>query len=41
MATIGETFPAALIIKSRNPGNHVPKFQAKFHVAEEDSEGPR
>ena len=35
------TSPTALIIKPRNPRNHVPKFQAKFGVAEEEPDGPR
>jgi hypothetical protein len=29
-----------LIIKPRNPRNNRPKFQAKFGVAEEESDGP-
>ena len=28
--------PKPLIIEPRNPRNHVPKFQAKFGVAEEE-----
>lgn len=28
-----------LIVKPRNPRNHVPKFQAKFGVAEEEPDG--
>jgi len=28
------------IIEPRNPRNHVPKFQAKFGVAEEEPDGP-
>ena len=39
MGAVGQTFPAALI-KPRNPRNHVPKFQAKFGVAEEEPDGP-
>ena len=30
-----------LIVKPRNPGNHRPKFQAQFGVAEEEPDGPR
>ena len=29
-----------LIVEPRNPGNHVPKFQAKFGVPEEEPDGP-
>ena len=32
---------APLIIKPRTPRNHVPKFQAKLGVAEEEPDGPR
>ena len=30
-----------LIIKTRNPRNDVPKFQAEFGVTEEEPDGPR
>jgi len=30
----------SLIIEAGNPGNHRPKFQAKFHVPEEEADGP-
>ena len=30
-----------LIIEAGNPGDHSPKFQAEFGVAEEDPGGPR
>jgi len=29
-----------LVVKPRNPGNHRPKFQTKFGVAEEEPDGP-
>ena len=29
-----------LVIEAGNTSNHCPKFQAKFHVAEEETGGP-
>jgi len=36
VAISGQDSITASIIKSRNPRNHVPKFQTKFGVAEEE-----